>query len=393
MSDLSCEVSSCSAFPWSELPKLSRSDLASLRKMLSQLRGAINPELLRAALTAALGAAPVVNWEPWRMNEFAASDAQRVCLLFSGLGVRVDLVVDTDLAHLAVARLLGQTYEMGWPESAADPDLSGAAAAIVLDLARRGASAAAPQLLVGAPHACSGIFSVATLRLGGRSYRCEVLVAAIQRGPGSSSQVELPGSADSAGSGVTALAALGSLRVTIPWVAAVSWERAGHLQRLATGDVWMPGPAWFCKERGFSLDVPIASNPTAQIEACLAAPQARWGWPVSGEPGKFEVGQTARLMPAMPEHEVESIMTENRPDFEEVLGNAPVMVRLELGAVEMTAAQWSQLRPGDIVESGRAVGAPVQLRAGGQLLAEGQLIQIEGQIGVKILRVAKLGDD
>lgn len=70
--------------------------------------------------------------------------------------------------------------------------------------------------------------------------------------------------------------------------------------------------------------------------------------------------------------------------------DAPIVVRVELGAVSLTAREWAELRPGDVLEAGRRVGDHAILRVAGRAVAEGELVDVEGELGVRILRL--LGD-
>lgn len=72
----------------------------------------------------------------------------------------------------------------------------------------------------------------------------------------------------------------------------------------------------------------------------------------------------------------------------EVLEDAPVVVRVELGAVEMKAREWAALAPGDVVPLGRKLGDPASLRVGGVEVARGELVQVDGEYGVRILTTA-----
>ena len=69
----------------------------------------------------------------------------------------------------------------------------------------------------------------------------------------------------------------------------------------------------------------------------------------------------------------------------ESLEHAPVVVRVELGTVEMKAREWAELGPGDVIALGRWVGDPAILRVGGVELARGELVQVDGEYGVRIL--------
>jgi flagellar motor switch/type III secretory pathway protein FliN len=69
----------------------------------------------------------------------------------------------------------------------------------------------------------------------------------------------------------------------------------------------------------------------------------------------------------------------------EALGDAPVVVRVEVGTAQMLAREWAELCPGDVVTLGRKLGEPVILRAGGVEIARGELVQVDGEVGVRIL--------
>jgi flagellar motor switch protein FliN/FliY len=74
----------------------------------------------------------------------------------------------------------------------------------------------------------------------------------------------------------------------------------------------------------------------------------------------------------------------------EVLDEAAVVVRVELGAVEMSAREWAELGNGDVVTLGRKLGTPAVLRVGGVEVARGELVQVDGEYAVRIL--SRTGD-
>jgi flagellar motor switch/type III secretory pathway protein FliN len=73
----------------------------------------------------------------------------------------------------------------------------------------------------------------------------------------------------------------------------------------------------------------------------------------------------------------------------EAVLDAPLVVRVELGAVTMSAREWAALRPGDVVAVGRRVSEPVVLRVAGMVVARGELVDIEGELGVRIREQVK----
>jgi flagellar motor switch/type III secretory pathway protein FliN len=75
---------------------------------------------------------------------------------------------------------------------------------------------------------------------------------------------------------------------------------------------------------------------------------------------------------------------ENDPIIEAV-GDVPVVVRVEVGAARMTAREWAALGVGDVIGLAHKIAEPVTLRVGGVSVAKGELVDIEGEVGVRIL--------
>jgi flagellar motor switch/type III secretory pathway protein FliN len=69
----------------------------------------------------------------------------------------------------------------------------------------------------------------------------------------------------------------------------------------------------------------------------------------------------------------------------DTLGDVPVVVRVEIGAAEMRAREWAAVAAGDVIALGRRIAEPVVLRVGGVEVARGELVEIEGEVGVRIV--------
>lgn len=72
--------------------------------------------------------------------------------------------------------------------------------------------------------------------------------------------------------------------------------------------------------------------------------------------------------------------------FRESLGDVPVVVRVEVGSVQLPARSWAEISAGDTLVLGQRVGAPVTLRVSGVEVAHGELVQVEGELGVRIVK-------
>jgi flagellar motor switch/type III secretory pathway protein FliN len=69
----------------------------------------------------------------------------------------------------------------------------------------------------------------------------------------------------------------------------------------------------------------------------------------------------------------------------EAIGEAPLTVRVEIGEARMPARDWAALGRGDVVALGRRVGEAVIVRVGGVAVARGELVEIDGEVGVRIV--------
>ncbi|QEA13159.1 type III secretion system cytoplasmic ring protein SctQ [Comamonas flocculans] len=62
----------------------------------------------------------------------------------------------------------------------------------------------------------------------------------------------------------------------------------------------------------------------------------------------------------------------------------PVRLSFDLGEVTLTLAQARALQPGQTLELARPLSGGVRIRANGALIGEGDLVQIDGQLGVSV---------
>jgi flagellar motor switch/type III secretory pathway protein FliN len=364
-------------FPWPGTPRVSRAALAARRQLCERVAAALDGSRLGRALAEVLGddvQLTVGSSECRRADSPPFTGAESLGLRFPLHGLRLWLRPEPDLWRYCVARLLDQDFQLGWADTSIDAALRGAGAALVLEVARRGARAEAPEL-AGEEAANPGwlLYAQASVRVGGRPYRVECCAGLEPAGaPGLRAPIELR--------------RLGALRLRVPWVGAVSSVPLGVLEGLALGDVWLPGTdAWVAGEPALSAGV-------------LAPARSRRGIPVRVQAGRTVLGAEVVAVPedalsevvapeiAVPK-EMETSMSQEESELEQVVGETPVVVRLELGAVEMSAAEWAALRLGDVIASGRRLEEAVSLRTGGREIARGELVEIEGEIGVRITQV------
>jgi type III secretion system YscQ/HrcQ family protein len=140
---------------------------------------------------------------------------------------------------------------------------------------------------------------------------------------------------------------------------------AGELELLGEGDVILsptcpapggegPRPGWLSVGGGgFAI---VVEGDRATLTSCYQ----------KGEP---------RMSPAK-EVETETLVEE-----------LPVELVVELGRVELTGAQVLDLDAGDVVALERPLAGRVDLRVSGRLIARGELVNIDGEAGVRLVEV------
>jgi type III secretion system YscQ/HrcQ family protein len=67
--------------------------------------------------------------------------------------------------------------------------------------------------------------------------------------------------------------------------------------------------------------------------------------------------------------------------------DVPVTLTVELGRVNLTLSRLADLKPGDVIELGRHSREPVELTSNGRLVARGELVLIDTELGVRVTNV------
>lgn len=176
------------------------------------------------------------------------------------------------------------------------------------------------------------------------------------------------------------LHALGDVRLSLPVVAGRALIEPSCWQQLREGDALMPGSGWFVQTSPEGLVGPIA----------LCSGGACWGLSASLQSGgQLVLGNGSMSVdPHADENDSQVSDEAQQPPASELVAQAladtPVVVRVELGAVTLTAREWASLQPGDVIATGRRIAERVSLRIGGQTVASGELVDVEGELGVRI---------
>jgi type III secretion system YscQ/HrcQ family protein len=77
------------------------------------------------------------------------------------------------------------------------------------------------------------------------------------------------------------------------------------------------------------------------------------------------------------------------PEAVGLLDDVTVAMVVELGRVMVSAADVMGLRAGQVIELSRSPGEPVDLVVDGKRIGKGELVEIDGELGVRILSLAR----
>ena len=80
---------------------------------------------------------------------------------------------------------------------------------------------------------------------------------------------------------------------------------------------------------------------------------------------------------------------DNLAETEGLLNDVPLPVVVELGRIKTTAGDIVKLRPGHILELRRAPNDPVDITVNGKMVGKGELVEVEGELGVRLLSLVK----
>lgn len=70
------------------------------------------------------------------------------------------------------------------------------------------------------------------------------------------------------------------------------------------------------------------------------------------------------------------------------IGDAPVFVAVELARFRMSVEELAKVRPGEVLGTGTKIGQSVALRVGDKIVARGELVDVEGEVGVQITELS-----
>lgn len=165
----------------------------------------------------------------------------------------------------------------------------------------------------------------------------------------------------------------GPMEITLSIVAGEVHLRAGDLRSLEVGDAIVPD------------SISISRTPH-EGDVALVSPH---GGPTFRArlraDGALVLGSCVRgsLLPTPTARG--TVAADMAEPYGDAVTEVPVELRLEVGRVILRVSELAAMRPGEILTTGTPVGTRVTLRAGDDVVAIGELCDVEGELGVRIL--------
>ncbi len=352
-------------FPWEALEITALAVERRLRSARRALERSVVPHRLAESLAPVIGATVEIVVRGIDTRE-PAGHFTRLVFETPERDARCLVGVEPPLATALLAKLLGQRPPLVPAELALEPALLGALSALIVEAAR---ATGAREPLRPAPVAslAEPVIVHATVILDGRPYAAALWFS--------------PRWAREAGSSAR-LRDLGTLELALPLVIGVALATPGMLSALTRDAAFCPGSGLWVNATGEGRAALVAPTSSAAAFVEVLAN----GNLVLRERGTLDF--TVSESNAMANEE-----PGDTPALEAAVLDAPLVVRIELGTVSMPARDWAELRPGDVIETRRRIGGPVVLRAGGRALAHGELVNIDGELGVRVTRLLPEGSE
>lgn len=346
-------------YPFASLEPISRSAQKAAEAARRRLAGRLDLRTLERVASELAGdevrlAVRGVKAPPGRLTRSADV---RIDLGESGVGLA--FAVEPELAVAVLSRLLERPLPFGRVGAPLDETLQGALAALVLETCRRAGITEAPRLTRSSLTTPSAVVQT-TVLFQGKPFELEIGISLDGRAAPADASPELGRHA---------------FEIALPVVVGLTLATPEDLRNLAVGSAWMCGG-------GIWIDA------SGRGHGVLAAPSADHGVAVELWPDGKTVLRAEQRALALDVEQPMSNSDEGSNALTEAALDAPVVVRIELGAVSLPAREIASLRPGDVIESGRRIAEPVVLRVAGREIARGDLVNVEGELGVRIRKLS-----
>ncbi len=166
-----------------------------------------------------------------------------------------------------------------------------------------------------------------------------------------------------------------TLPVEVAVVGGVATLSGRDVASLGEGDVLVPDrtDVWLREGRlGGHARLVVRRSPSA--------------WRVSLEGEEMKVLE-AELDTAPGRRGAREVLVKDGDRLLEKMGDTPVTLSVELARFVLPLEEIAALAPGEVVRTGARIGERVALRAGERVVATGELVDVDGEIGIRILEL------
>ena len=359
------------AYPWKALETVTRQSARRAAQARRQVEAVLDTTRLAAAL------AQLSDCETSLVVRRVSGDTPRrrplaeIGLELGSSGLVCALAVEPELAVNVLARILRRPVTLS-PQATLGDELAGAFSAVVLEVARRSGAQTTLHLIDSADAAARArdVFVEATALIAGTPY--QVVLA-----------LGLP---ELAASRAPPLCALGELEVALPLVIGLGLAERATLADFTPGNAWFPGKGLWLGPHG---DGPIALAAATHDEGVSGSLSREGKIVIRGESVALPCDASSAPHDSGRDEPMSDSEKSDSSKLTEAVLDSPVVVRVEMGAVSMTAREWAELGPGDVIETGRRIAEPVILRVAGREVARGELVNLEGELGVRIRELVR----
>jgi flagellar motor switch/type III secretory pathway protein FliN len=374
-------------FPFAALPSFTRAEIGATARLTRVARAYVGLEAIENAATEILGAQVRARILDVRPSPSGRGADDSVGVMFAPAverspAARFLVELDGAMGACVAARAVRQKApRVHDPSKIVAPAVAGAVAAILSAIQRRAHAGAPLRVVAAGPGAAlardlaaaAGTTTTATLAvtIEGEVFGARFTVP-------DAAEVALPRASLSHGS----LVAMGDAPLALPIVIATTYASRAEVESLAPGDAFVPSDVTVTVQASTGAIVGPIAIVAPLAEVGLGADLAEGSRLVLRGPSESHSWEATRSVTT----KTSSNTAESSEPVASALDDAPVVVRVELGAIEMKAREWADLGPGDVVTLGRKLGEPAILRVGGVELARGELVQVEGEMAVRILR-------
>ncbi len=174
-------------------------------------------------------------------------------------------------------------------------------------------------------------------------------------------------------------------------------KKAGGTARLRVGygrmgyvraEVLFEGGRFKCRVgEPVAAEQPLDGRPP-DMETGEGAPPAEGGSEGSPAPASDEDLSSQDSVHEEPVTGVIQDMDDNKMEGSDLLGDVPLQIMVELGRVSVTAEDVVAMKVGHVLDLNKTAGEPVELSVNGKVVARGEVVEIDGSLGVRIVSLA-----